>query len=139
MVATPILSNKITFTIGGTQPGCIRSITPPNMSAESIEITCHNASSNIRKYMAGLVDLGSMSASIVYDADDVESLYGYLTAGTSQTVIITIPVSTPAETITFSGFLTGLNIEASNGSDVIVSVTLKLDGEQEVTWGTASA
>ena len=138
MVATPTLSNKITLTIGGTQPGCIRSITPPSMSAESIDVTCHSASDNIRKFMAGLVDLGSMSATIVYDSDDVETLYGYLTAGTSQTVIITIPVTTPAETITFSGFLTALNIEASNGSDVTASMTIKLDGKTALTWGTAT-
>lgn len=138
MVATPILSNKITVTIGGTQPGCIRSVTPPSMSAESIDVTCHNATDNIRKFMAGLVDLGSMSMTIVYDSDDVEILYGYLTAGTSQTVAVNIPVTTPAETITFSGFLTALNIEASNGSDVTTSVTIKLDGQTGLTWGTAT-
>lgn len=136
MVATPILSNKVTFTIGGTQPGCIRSITPPSMSAESIDVTCHNATTNIRKFMAGLVDLGSMSATIVYDQEDVSTLYGYLKAGSSQTVIITIP-TTPAETITFSGFLTALSIEASNGSDITASMTIKLDGNQEITWETA--
>ena len=136
MVATPILSNKVTFTIGGTQPGCIRSITPPSMSAESIDVTCHNATTNIRKFMAGLVDLGSMSATVVYDQEDVSALYGYLKAGSSQTVIITIP-TTPAETITFSGILTALSIEASNGSDITASMTIKLDGNQEITWETA--
>lgn len=138
MVATPILANKITLTIGGTQPGCIRSLTLPNMSAESIDVTCHSASDNFRKFMAGLVDLGSMSATVVYDSDDVETLYGYLTAGSSQTVIITVPITTPAETITFTGFLTALNLEASNGSDVTATFTLKLDGHQGITWGTAA-
>lgn len=138
MVATPTLANKVTLTIGGTQPGCIRTITPPSMSAESIDVTCHSASENIRKFMAGLVDLGSMSATVVYDSDDVETLYGYLTAGSSQTVIITIPITTPAETITFTGFLTALSIEASNGSDVTASFTIKLDGKQAITWGTAA-
>ena len=138
MVATPILSHKITLTIGGTQPGCIRSVTPPGMSAESIDVTCHNEADNIRKFIAGLVDLGSMSTTIVYDSDDVETLYGYLTAGTSQTVVINIPITTPAETITFSGFLTAVNIEASNGSDVTTSITIKLDGKTGLTWGTAT-
>ncbi|MBE6506417.1 MAG: hypothetical protein E7Z72_00625 [Methanocorpusculum parvum] len=131
----PLSTHKITVTIDDKVPGCLRSITGPSISVEELDITCHNAESNIRKKMAGLVNLGTVSTTIVYDKTAVSGFYNDLVDGKSHSIEITFNYETP-ETLTFSAFITSLSIDTS-GSDVTASITWTLDGTTAPTWSTA--
>lgn len=120
---------------------CVHEIGDFSATAAEIDATCHG-SSNIKKKIKGLIDLGTITAVVDYkDATTSQSLWTELTTGESRTVKIIIKTTTAesttsSEVLTFSGFVSGLS-ETHPREDVIrTTLTITLDGQTAPAWST---
>lgn len=123
---------------------CVHEIGDLSATAGEIDATCHG-SSNVRKKIRGVIDLGSITVTVDYkDASTSQDLWDEFTAGTSRTIkIIETTVagssSTTSDVLTFSGYISGMS-ETHPLEDVIrQTLTITLDGATIPAWSTETA
>ena len=123
---------------------CVHEIGDLSATAGEIDATCHG-SSNVRKKIRGVIDLGSITVTVDYkDAETSQDLWDEFTAGTSRTIkIIETTVagssSTTSDVLTFSGYFSGMS-ETHPLEDVIrQTLTITLDGATIPAWSTETA
>ena len=124
--------------VGLIDGACINSIGDLDMSADTIDVTCHGPN-NVRKKIKGLIDLGTLPVTIEYEDHTMASaLYTAFVSDVSYDVVISIPTVTP-EQLTFSAIVTGLSQTHAKEDAMQQTVTLTLDGRTVPTWVTAPA
>lgn len=123
---------------------CVHEIGDLSATAGEIDATCHG-SSNVRKKIRGVIDLGSITVTVDYkDAGTSQDLWDEFTNGTSRTIkIIETTVagssSTTSDVLTFSGYISGMS-ETHPLEDVIrQTLTITLDGATIPAWSTETA
>lgn len=123
---------------------CVHEIGDLSATAGEIDATCHG-SSNVRKKIRGVIDLGSITVTVDYkDASTSQDLWDEFTAGTSRTIkIIETTVAgsstTTSDVLTFSGYISGMS-ETHPLEDVIrQTLTITLDGATIPAWSTETA
>lgn len=125
----------VTVTIGGSSPGTLLSIGDIDIQRDVIEATEHSSTSNVKKKIGGMLDLGTLELTLRFDKSAASTTYsgmGSIFEG-SQTVVVTWPFTTE-ETLTFSAFVSGLKISNASGSVAQMTYTLTLDGKTAPTW-----
>lgn len=121
---------------------CVHEIGDLSATAGEIDATCHG-SSNIKKKIKGLIDLGSITAVVDYkDATTSQALWTELTTGESRTIKIIETTTTSSggtttsDVLTFSGYISGIS-ETHPLEDVIrTTLTITLDGQTAPAWST---
>ena len=109
-----------TISFGGTG-GCVRSVTLPEFSQESIDVSCLDSTGFMEKIKAGLADAGEVSAVCLW-----EDNYDPPTIGSDVSVTITLP---DGAVFAGSGFVSGLSYgSAEVGSVIEVTITVTFDG-----------
>jgi len=110
----------------------IRSISGPDVSVTSVDVTTLDSSSIISK-KPGNIDPGQITLDLIYDhnAGVHGDLVTALTARTTGTFLITFPSSNK---ISVGGFVAGLSPETPLDDAVTASVTIECSGP--VTYST---
>ena len=109
--------------------GCLRSITLPEWSMESIDASCLSDSGFMKKIAGDLVDAGEVSMTILFElTDDLEQ---YIPDGAQDTITITFPNAG-----TTSGILSGTGfVTSATAPDMAINqlleqtITFTFDGE----------
>lgn len=125
----------VTVTIGGNSPGTLLGVGDIDIQRDVIEATEHGTTSNVKKKIGGMLDLGTFDITLRFDKTKASSTYTSMGSlfGASQDVVINWPFTT-AETLTFSAIVSGLKISNASGSFAQMTYTLTLDGKTAPTW-----
>ena len=99
------------------------------MSADVVEVTDQDSSSNFREYMSGLLTGGQITFDVNYDPDQAThvALVADLKAKTSATYNIVLTDPTPV-TWSVTAFVVGFEVSAPIDAQLSASVTLQTTG-----------
>lgn len=128
-----------TISKGATVIGYLTSITPPEVSTDSIETTVLDSADGYRTFMQGLRDGGEVSLSGYFEATDAgqATLKTALDTGANDSYTITFPAGIGA-TWTFTGFLTRYMTGEANLDDPLTfEITIKITGKPNL--GTSAS
>ena len=129
---TGLHGHGTTLTIGGTAVGQIVSISGPNMTRDSIDISNMGSADNSdatkkkwREFIPGMLDAGECTADVVYDGTTVATFLAAQLTQTAQTITVTFPDS---GTWAASGFMTSLGHSIPYDDKISQSVGIKFTG-----------
>jgi len=125
MSTTGLHGHGTTLAIGGSAVGQIISISGPNMTRDSIEITNMGSTNKWREFIPGMLDAGECTADVVYDGTAVATFLAAQLTQTAQTITVTFP---DTGTWAASGFLTSLGHSIPYDDKVSQSVGMKFTG-----------
>jgi len=123
----------VTMTIGSTTGIEVVSIGDLTMTATKIDVTSHSSTSNIKKFIGGLVEIADIPVTIRFNKSVVSAFQTTLTAAfqTAQSITVTFPFTTP-ETATFSAIVTAVGVTIPDDDKITTNVTLT--PTSEITW-----
>ncbi len=108
-------------------------ISGPNQSMDTIEVTSHDSADAFKEFIAGLKDGGEVTFAgnfIKTDADGQISMHTDFQAGTKRDWVIKMPGWTAsAPQFSGSGLLTAFDVDFPHGDKISVSGTIKVSGK----------
>lgn len=112
-------------TIGG-----ITTLTPPNMTAEQIEVSSHD-SGGYREFISSFKDSGECTFEMFWDDDDAqhEGLLDDFEGNIKRNFKIYFPTQTTQEVWAFAGYVTAFEVNSSFDAALTASVTIKVSGQ----------
>jgi len=116
---------------GTTTIGKLTSISSPEKTADTKEVTTLDVTDGYKKYIQGLKDGGEVTVTGFFDITDTGQLAldTVFEAGTIDTYIITFPAAIDA-TFTFSGIVTKYAVGEANLEDPLdFEATIKVSGK----------
>ena len=126
-MSTGIHGHGTTLSIGGTTVGNIISISGPNQTRDSIDISTMDSANKNREFIPGMLDAGECTFDLNFDGTTVSSLLAAQLTQTSQAIIITMS-DTDTATWTGNGFITSLGHAIPFDDKVTQSVGIKFTG-----------
>ena len=126
-MSTGIHGHGTTLTIGGTAVGNIMSISGPNITRDSIDISTMDSTSKMREFIPGMIDNGEVSVDLNFDGTTISALLAAQLTATAQAIVITMS-DTDTATWTGTGFITSLGHAIPFDDKVTQSVGLKFTG-----------
>jgi hypothetical protein len=116
----------VALTTGGAV-ACVRSITLPTWSMESIDASCLSDTGFMKKIAADLVDAGTVQVTAVFEPTDEP----FVVDGASDTITITLPsAGSTGGILTGTGFISECTLpEIQIGGLLEQSFTFTFDGE----------
>jgi len=124
-----ISSVGITIARDGSAIGNVVSMSLPSMTVSDVDVT--ELSDTIKKFKAGIIDLGEVTISLRYKQANASTVLGYLTARDVDVWTITFPAPS-SSTLVFSAYPNGLSgaVPAGDGSESVTQeLSLKLTGD----------
>lgn len=118
------------LSIGGTTIGNIMSITGPNQTRDSLDISTMDSTSKFREFIPGMLDAGEVTIEVNYDSaagQTANDLNDALTQ-TASTIIITFPPAGATSSFSCSGFVTALGFASPFDDKITQPVTIKFTG-----------
>lgn len=124
----------VTTTTGLTEIGQIRNISGPGVSANDIDTTTLDSSSNYRTYACGLLDPGEVTFGVVYDPTMTthKRLAYYMGQKTAKTFTVYHGSST-GDTDAFSAYVKSMSREIPMDDVISCDYTLKVSGKPAYT------
>ena len=112
--------------------GCIRdAIEVGPVEVEDIDITCHDATNNFKKYAPGLIEPGEVTFDVLRAPGDADDEAIYTIFGTELMWKITYP-NTAAEE--FDGYIKSKGANIPMGDEAMTSsITIKINGKITLT------
>jgi len=126
------LGHGTILAIGAATIGNITSISGPNISRDSIDISTMDSTNKWREFIPGMLDAGEVTFDVNYDGADgatANDLNAALAAAASTILITCIDTST----FSCSGFVTALGTAIPFDDKITQSVTIKLTGAMTYT------
>ena len=127
----------VALTTGGSV-ACVRSLTLPTWSMDSIDASCLSDTGYMKKIAADLVDAGTVQVTAVFEPTDTP----FTPDGVSDTITITLPsAGATGGILTGTGFISECTLPSVEiGGLLEQSFTFTFDGETGPTYtaGTAS-
>ena len=127
----------VALTTGGSV-SCVRSLTLPTWSMESIDASCLSDTGFMKKIAADLVDAGTVQVTAVFEPTDEP----YTPDGVQDTITITLPTAgATGGILTGTGFISEATLPSVEiGGLLEQTFTFTFDGETGPTYtaGTAS-
>jgi hypothetical protein len=107
----------------------VKSISGPSMSAETIDVTHMTSPNNTREFLASLIDPGELT----FDVNFLPGNTGHQTlledmrdsVKSNYKLIFT---DSPATTWSFTGYVTGVDVNAALDDVLSASITIKITG-----------
>ena len=126
----------VALTNGGSV-ACIRSLTLPTWSMDTIDASCLADTGFMRKIAADLVDGGSVEVVAVFEATDEP----FTPDGTQDTITITLPsAGTTGGILAGTGFISDCTLPSVEiGGLLVQSFTFTFDGETGPTYTAGTA
>ncbi len=122
-----ILGHGTTLAIGVTTIGNIQSITGPNQTRDSIDVSTMDSVNKWREFIPGRLDAGEITFTVNYDGASggtANDLNTKLTA-VASTILVTFP---DTSSFSCSGFVTGLGHAIPFDDKITQDITIKLTG-----------
>jgi len=91
--ATAAFGVVLTYTVGSKVVGELTSISPPNLTADAIDVTSHGSTSAYREFVVGLIDGGEFSVEGNHIAADTgqQQILTHIAARASAAMTIVYP------------------------------------------------
>lgn len=119
----------VTTTTGAAEIGQIRSISGPGVSANDVDTTTLDSSTNYRTFVCGLLDPGEVTFSCVYDPTATAHLRLAEYMGTRATKTFTVyHGSSTGDNDAFSAYVKGMSREIPLDDVITCDFTLKVTG-----------
>ena len=121
----------VTTTTGLAEIGQIRNISGPGVSANDVDTTTLDSSSNFRTFSCGLLDPGEVSFSTVYDPVTTATMHKRLAYYMGQRSTKTFTVyhgSSTGDTDAFVGYVKAMGREVPLDDVISCDYTLKVTG-----------
>jgi len=121
----------VAFTTAGSV-SCVRSITLPTWSMDSIDASCISDTGFMKKIAADLVDAGTVQLTVVFEpTDDV-----YTPTGDQDTITITLPTAgSTGGILSGTGFISECTLPSVEiGGLLEQTITFTFDGETGPTF-----
>ena len=124
----------VTTTTGLTEIGYIRNISGPGVTANDVDTTTLDSSSNYRTFAAGLLDPGEVTFGLVYDptAASHTRLARYMDTRYLATWKV-MEGSSAGTLTTFTGYIKGMGREVPMDDVITCDVTVKVSGKPGYT------
>lgn len=124
----------VTTTTGSAEIGQIRSISGPGVSANDVDTTTLDSSSNYRTFSCGLIDPGEVTFGVVYDPTDTlhKRLAYYMGQRSSKTFTV-YHGSSSGDSDAFSAYVKGMSREIPLDDLITCDYTLKVTGKPAYT------
>jgi len=110
----------------------ITTISGPEISRETIDVTAHNTANAYMEFRGGLKDGGEVSLELNYDPNEHDVLVDDFDDVEPRNYKIVFPV-TPAVTWAFAAIMTEFSSEAPYDDKLSASITLKVSGKPTIT------
>ena len=126
----------VAFTTAGAVT-CARSITLPEWSLETIDVSCLSDTGFMKKLAADLVDGGEVQVELLMGLED-----DIIAPSTSaDTITVTLPTAGASSSIlTGTGYITGASLPSIEIGNVLSqSVTFTFDGQTGPAWTPGTA
>lgn len=116
--------------------GQVRSITGPTTSATTQDVTTHSTAGNWMEKLAVLIDPGTLSFPMNYDADDdthafASGLWSFLIALTEADHETIFPAS--LGTLTYSGYISGHPFDLPTDNVIQTTIEITINGAIQAT------
>jgi len=118
--------------------GEVTTLSGPNMSRETIDVTSLASTGGYREYIPGLRTPGTLTFTMNFNRTDYETMKTDFELETSQDYELILP-DDDVTTLEFSAFVTDLPLNLDPGSQITCNVTFTITGPVTVNSGTGSA
>ena len=124
----------VTTTTGLTEIGYIRNISGPGVTANDVDTTTLDSSSNYRTFACGLLDPGEVTFGTVYDSTSLmhSRLAYYMGQKTAKTFTV-YHGSSSSDTDAFVAYVKGMSREIPLDDVISCDFTLKVTGKPMYT------
>lgn len=106
----------------------------PGITLDTEELTNHSQANFYRKFGGTLLDGGEVSATVLYDPSNAthDQLKTDLVARTQRNFRMEFPGATTNARWSFTGYLTGLQVEAPIDEHLKAEITIKVTGSHTI-------
>lgn len=124
----------VTTTTGAAEVGYLRNISGPGVSANDVDTTTLDSSSNYRTFTCGLLDPGEVTFQVVYATTLVTHKRLAYYMGQRQAKTFTVyHGSTSGDSDAFSAYVKGMSREIPMDDLITCDLTLKVSGKPAYT------
>ena len=117
-----------TFKLGSTTVAEVTSISAPNLSADTLDVTSHGSTSRYREFVQGLRDGGEITIEGFYTTASSSLIVTQLNTSSAITAVVTLPTTPSATAFTASVIATGFTAEAPVDGTIPFTATFKVTG-----------
>lgn len=122
-------ANASVFKLGSTTISEVTSISAPNLSADSIDVTTHGSSGRYREFIQGLRDGGEISIEGFYTTSSANTILTQLNTSATATATIDLPTTPSTTRFTATVICTAFSSEAPVDGVIGYSATFKVTGQ----------
>ena len=127
-------ANGATFKLGTTTVAEVTSISGPNFTADSLDVTTHGSTNRYREFIQGLRDGGEISIEGNYLTASASLIVTQLNTTSTVTAVVTLPTTPSATAFTATVIATSFSTEAPVDGVIPFTATFKVTGQP--TLGT---
>ena len=136
MASAGIHGHGATLSIAATAVGNIISISGPEITRDSLDISTMDSPTKHMEFIPGMIDSGEITAELNFDGTTVAALLKNQTTSSTGAIVITIPDgdgTTNKSTYTGTGFITALGHAIPFDDKVTQTVGIKLTSTLALT------
>lgn len=117
------------FKLGSTTVAEVTSISAPNLSADTLDVTTHGSTGRYREFIQGLRDGGEITIEGMYTTASASLIVTQLNTSTAVTATVTLPTTPSSTVFTASVITTGFTAEAPVDGVIPFTATFKVSGQ----------
>ena len=122
-------ANGTIFKLGSTTISEITSVSGPNFSADSIDVTTHGSTDKYREFIQGLRDGGEITIEGMFTTSSSNTIVTQLNTSATVTATIDLPTSPSVSRFTASVICTGFSTEAPVDGVIPFTANFKVSGK----------
>jgi predicted secreted protein len=127
-------ANASVFKLGSTTISEVTSISAPNLTADTIDVTTHGSTGRYREFIQGLRDGGEITIEGYYTTASANTITTQLNTSATATATIDLPTTPSTTRFTATVICTAFSSEAPVDGAIGYSATFKVTGQP--TLGT---
>ena len=127
-------ANASVFKLGSTTISEVTSISAPNLTADTIDVTTHGSTGRYREFIQGLRDGGEITIEGYYTTASANTITTQLNTSATATATIDLPTTPSTTRFTATVICTAFSSEAPVDGAISYSATFKVTGQP--TLGT---
>ena len=122
-------ANASVFKLGSTTISEVTSISAPNMTADTIDVTTHGSTGRYREFIQGLRDGGEITIEGFYTTASANTITTQLNTTATATATIDLPTTPSTTRFTATVICTAFSSEAPVDGAIGYSATFKVTGQ----------
>lgn len=122
-------ANGTVFKLGSTTISEITSVSGPNMSADTLDVTTHGSTDKYREFIQGLRDGGEITVEGMFGTSSSATIIAQLNSSSTVTATIDLPTSPSTSRFTASVICTGFSTEAPVDGVIPFTANFKVTGK----------